>query len=103
MFLAVAAVLVAASFAVAGFRGLNFGIEFVGGTSVAFHGTGEVTTEQMRSAFDAAGEPDAVIQTTDTGGEAGFLVRTTTTSSEEARRVRTKWPTSWGFPPRASR
>ena len=76
--------LVAASFAVAGFRGLNFGIEFVGGTSVAFHGTGEVTTEQMRSAFDAAGEPDAVIQTTDTGGEAGFLVRTTTTSSEEA-------------------
>ncbi len=84
VFLAVAAVLVAASFAVAGFRGLNFGIEFVGGTSVAFHGTGEVTTEQMRSAFDAAGEPDAVIQTTDTGGEAGFLVRTTTTSSEEA-------------------
>ena len=84
VFLTVAAVLVVASFAVAGFRGLNFGIEFVGGTSVAFHGTGEVTTEQMRSAFDAAGEPDAVIQTTDTGGEAGFLVRTTTTSSEEA-------------------
>ncbi len=80
----VAAVLVAASFAVAGLRGLNFGIEFVGGTSVAFHGTEGVTTEQMRTAFDAAGEPDAVIQTTDAGGEAGFLVRTTTTSAEEA-------------------
>ena len=84
VFLTVAAVLVVASFAVAGFRGLNFGIEFVGGTSVAFHGTEDVTTEQMRTAFDQAGEPDAVIQTTDASGEEGFLVRTTTTSAEEA-------------------
>ena len=84
VFLGVAAVLVAASFVVVGVRGLNFGIEFVGGTSVAFHGTEDVTTEQMRSAFDAAGEPDAVIQTTDASGEEGFLVRTTTTSAEEA-------------------
>ena len=79
-----AAVLVAASFVVVGVRGLNFGIEFVGGTSVAFHGTEDVTTEQMRTAFDQAGEPDAVIQTTDASGEEGFLVRTTTTSAEEA-------------------
>ena len=84
VFLGVAAVLVAASFVVVGVRGLNFGIEFVGGTSVAFHGTEDVTTEQMRTAFDQAGEPDAVIQTTDASGEEGFLVRTTTTSAEEA-------------------
>ncbi|WP_418911390.1 protein translocase subunit SecF, partial [Adlercreutzia sp.] len=84
VFLGVAAVLVAASFVVVGVRGLNFGIEFVGGTSVAFHGTEGVTTEQMRTAFDQAGEPDAVIQTTDASGEEGFLVRTTTTSAEEA-------------------
>ncbi|BAK45225.1 protein translocase subunit SecDF [Eggerthella sp. YY7918] len=84
VFLTVAAVLVVAAFAIVGVRGLNFGIEFVGGTSVAFHGTGDVTTEQMRSAFDAAGEPDAVIQTTQADGDTGFLVRTTTTSAEEA-------------------
>lgn len=84
VFLAVAAVLVAASLAVVGVRGLNFGIEFVGGTSVAFHGTGGVAIEQMRSAFNDAGEPDAVVQTTNTDGEEGFLVRTTTTSAEEA-------------------
>ncbi len=84
VFLAAAAVLVAASFAIAGVRGLNFGIEFVGGTSVSFHGTGDVTIEQMRSAFSEAGEPDAVIQTTETDGEEGFLVRTVTTSAEEA-------------------
>ena len=51
---------------------------------MAFHGTGDVTTEQMREAFSEAGEPDAVIQTTESGGEAGFLVRTTTTSPEDA-------------------
>ncbi|WP_304426657.1 protein translocase subunit SecD [uncultured Adlercreutzia sp.] len=84
VFLTVAAVAMVACFAIVGIRGLNFGIEFVGGTSIAFHGTGDITTEQMRDAFDAAGEPDAVIQTTETNGEPGFLVRTTTTSAEDA-------------------
>lgn len=84
IFLAVATVLVCASFAVVGFKGLNFGIEFVGGTSISFHGTGDVTTEQLRTAFDQAGEPDAVIQTTNADGQEGFLVRTTTTSAEDA-------------------
>lgn len=84
VFLAVAAVAMVACLAVVGFRGLNFGIEFVGGTSVVFHGTGETTIEQMRDAFADAGEPDAVIQTTESNGESGFLVRTTTTSPEDA-------------------
>ena len=84
VFLTVAAVAMVACLAIVGFRGLNFGIEFVGGTSVAFHGTGETTIEQMRDAFADAGEPDAVIQTTESGGEPGFLVRTTTTSPEDA-------------------
>lgn len=82
--LSIAAMLVIASFAVVGVKGLNFGIEFVGGTSVSFHGTGDATIDQMRASFDKAGEPDAVIQTTNADGEEGFLVRTTTTSAEEA-------------------
>ena len=69
---------------IVGVRGMNFGIEFVGGTSVTFHGTGDVATEQVRDAFSDAGEPDAVIQTTTADGEPGFLVRTTTTSAEDA-------------------
>ncbi len=84
VFLTVSAVLVIAALVIMGVRGFNFGIEFVGGTSATFTNTGSVTTEQMRTAFDEAGEPDAVIQTTDTNGVPGFLVRTTTTSSEEA-------------------
>ena len=46
-----AVVAMVACLAIVGIRGLNFGIEFVGGTSVAFHGTGDITTEQMREAM----------------------------------------------------
>lgn len=84
VFLIIAAVMIVASFSIAGIRGFNFGIEFVGGTSVTFHNTGDVTIDQMREAFNSAGEPDAVIQTASTDGEDGFLIRTTTTSAEEA-------------------
>lgn len=84
VFLIIAAVLVCASLAVVGIKGLNFGIEFVGGTSVSFHNTGATTTDQMRDAFNKAGEPNAVIQTTNSEGSPGFLVRTTTTSSQDA-------------------
>lgn len=84
IFLTAAAVAMVLCFIVVGVRGLNFGIEFVGGTSIAFHGTGEVTTEQMREAFSNADEPDAVIQTTNTNGQEGFLVRTTTLDAETA-------------------
>lgn len=38
----------------------------------------------MREAFANAGEPEAVVQTTNTDGQDGFLIRTTTTSAEEA-------------------
>ena len=82
--LSVSAALIILSIALVGIRGLNFGIEFVGGTSINFHGTGEVTIDDMRDAFANAGEPDAVIQTTMTDGSEGFLIRTTTTSAEEA-------------------
>ena len=82
--LSISAVLVVLCFVVFGVRGLNFGIEFVGGTSVTLSNTGDLTTEELRSAYADAGEPDAVIQTTETNGEAGFLVRTATTSAEEA-------------------
>ena len=67
--LSVSAVLIVLSLALIGIRGINFGIEFVGGTSINFHGTGEVTIDQMRDAFATAGEPEAVVQTTNTDGQ----------------------------------
>lgn len=87
--LSVSAFLVLASIATVGFKGLDFGIEFVGGTSVSFHNTGDITIEQMRDAFTEAGEPDAVVQTTNSDGTEGFLIRTTSTSAEDAASVAT--------------
>ncbi len=83
--LIVSACLVVLSLLVVGIKGMQFGIEFVGGTSIAFHDTEQVSTEQMREAFAEAGEPDAVIQTTSSDGNKGFLVRTTTTSAADAQ------------------
>lgn len=82
--LAFSACLIALSFLVVGIKGVDFGIEFVGGTSITFSDTGDVTTDQMRSAFESVGESDAVIQTTESNGSSGFLIRTTTTSAEDA-------------------
>lgn len=82
--LSVSACLVVLSFVVVGVKGLEFGIEFVGGTSIQFHGTGDISIDQMRTAFEEAGEHDAVIQTTTADGAEGFLVRITTTSAEDA-------------------
>lgn len=77
VFLGIAAVAMVLCIVVIGVRGLNLGIEFIGGTSITFTDTGSVTTDQMREAFADAGEADAVIQTTTSNGDAGFIVRTT--------------------------
>ena len=86
-----------------GVRGLQFGIEFVGGTSVTFHGTGDTTIEQVRDAFDDAGVSDPVLQTTNADGDTGILARMTTTSAETRRISRIRWPTSSAGAPTASR
>ena len=87
VFLIISACLVVGSLAVVGIKGMQFGIEFVGGTSIAFHDTGDVTIDDMRNAFSEAGQADATIQTTTTDGEEGFLVRMTVTDAEEAAAV----------------
>ena len=84
VFLSLSAVLVVASIATVCVKGLEFGIEFVGGTSITFNNTEDISIEDMRTAFSDAGEPDAVVQTTTSNGSEGFLVRTGTTSAEEA-------------------
>ncbi len=85
--LSVSACLVVLSCAVVGIKGLEFGIEFVGGTSIQFHDTGDITIDDMRAAFAEVGEGDAVIQTTTADGAEGFLIRITTTSAEDAATI----------------
>ena len=69
-------------------RHLNFGIDFVGGSSISFSDTGEITTGQMRAAFEAAGVDSPVVQTTldAATGAQGFIVRISVTDAAEAYR-----------------
>ena len=95
--LIISACLVVASVAVVGIKGMTFGIEFVGGTSISFHDTGDVTLDQMREAFAEAGQAEATIQTTYTDGEEGFLVRMTTTDAQEAASIAGQVGDSFGL------
>ncbi len=87
IFLTVAAICMVACFVIMGVRGFNFGIEFIGGTSITYSNTGEITSDEIRSAFADEGENDVTIQTTNTGGVEGFLVRTANASAEESTAI----------------
>jgi len=66
-------------------RGLTFGIDFEGGTSMMLAGAGDVTTEQVRAALEEAGVPDtanATIQPTDDGS---YIVRTAESDTAKAQ------------------
>ncbi len=83
-FLIIAGCMIVAAFAIVGIRGLSFGIEFQGGTSITFNDTGDVTIEEIREAFTDFGEEDAVIQTTTSDEANGFIVRTTESDASTA-------------------
>lgn len=78
VFFAVSLALVLLSVVGLAARGLNFGIDFLGGTQVTFNNTGEISISEMRDAFSDAGQTETVVQTTTSGSdeEAGFMVRT---------------------------
>jgi len=85
IFFIVSLVLIIAAILAISIRGLNFGIEFVGGTSINFTDTGDISTEEMRDAFTSAGADAPIVQTTLTAdGEAGFVVRTAETDAAAA-------------------
>ena len=88
VFLIISAVLVVGSIAVVGIKGMTFGIEFVGGTSITFTNTGDTSIEDVRSALSEQGQGEATVQTTTTtNGEDGYLVRMTVTDAQEASSI----------------
>ena len=75
IFFALSATLVVASVLALAFIGLKLGVEFQGGTIVAFPGGDGITVESVREALvtaEVADAQNATIQQTDDGG---FLVR----------------------------
>ncbi|NTU88323.1 MAG: protein translocase subunit SecF [Actinobacteria bacterium] len=80
----ISGILIVLSLAAIGIRGLNFGIEFEGGSSVDFNDAAGISIQDMRTAFEDAGENEAVIQTTNSNGVEGFLIRTTEVNPDAA-------------------
>jgi SecD/SecF fusion protein len=84
-FFALSGALVAISIAALLLKGLTFGIDFQGGTTMTLAGAEGVTTEDVRAALEDAGVPDtanATIQPTDDGG---FIVRTAESDTARAQ------------------
>jgi SecD/SecF fusion protein len=86
IFFAISIILVIVSIVAVIVRGLNFGIEFVGGTSIDFKDTGSISIDDMRAAFEDAGVEGPIIQTTvdSRSGAEGFIVRIPTTDAQVA-------------------
>lgn len=97
-FFALSGALVALSIAALLFRGLTFGVDFEGGTSMMLTGAGDVTTEQVRTALEEAGVPDtanATIQPTDDGS---YIVRTAESDTAKAQAAFVQVAESLGLP-----
>lgn len=81
---AISAVLMIVSIATIAVKGVSFSVEFQGGTVVDIIDSGDVTIEQMRTAFEDAGVDQPQVQTTVVQGTNGFIVRTQVTDPDEA-------------------
>lgn len=97
VFFVISGLLIVVSLAAVLVFGLNFGIEFSGGTSTSFNNTGDIQTEQIRGAFSDAGDSDAIIQTSSTNGEAGYIVRTSVTDPDTAAEQAEQVAASFGL------
>lgn len=83
--LAVSAVLIVLSIAAIAVRGLNFGIDFTGGTLVEVGYPQAVELGEVRSALQEAGFPEAVVQSFGTARDV--LVRLATNEAENAAAI----------------
>jgi SecD/SecF fusion protein len=86
----ISAVVLAVSLLAIAVLGLNFGIDFEGGTQLSFKTPTPVAISEVRSAAAEVGQADAVIQ--GRGASAGgayenFQIRTETLTSEEVRQL----------------
>lgn len=97
-FFALSGALIAISIAALLFRGLTFGIDFQGGTSMTLSGAEGISTEDVRAALEEAGVPDtsnATIQPTDDGG---FIVRTAESDTARAQEAFSAVSETLGLP-----
>ncbi|MDR3316314.1 MAG: protein translocase subunit SecF [Coriobacteriales bacterium] len=98
-FFIIAATLILIALVALPVRGLNFGIEFVGGSSVDFKDTGAITEEQMRDAFVSAGSEAPIVQSTTStqDGTRGFIVRIAETDPQVTNEIKAQVAAAFGL------
>jgi SecD/SecF fusion protein len=85
-------------------RGLVFGIDFKGGTTIKLPQQAGITTEKVTAALAAAGMKDAIVQPAFIGGRPdGWLVRSGESSSAVATVMFTTAASTLGIPLQSSR
>ena len=84
IFFIISACLVVGSCLVVGIKGVSFGIEFVGGSSITLSNVQGMSTDDIRAAFAKAGQDEVVIQTTSENNHDGYLVRVSVDDAEAA-------------------
>jgi SecD/SecF fusion protein len=85
---AVSGVLIAISIGALVFRGLTFGIEFKGGTTIVLPYKQGLTVESVRAELKAAGMTDAIVQPVQQGTRLdGFLVRSSISDTTLANQI----------------
>lgn len=87
IFLTISGIAVVCLIATMGIRGFNFGIEFVGGSSITYTDAKGASIEDMRNAFSEAGQENATIQTASTNGTDGYIIRIPVTDSSQANEI----------------
>ncbi|HET6351978.1 MAG TPA: protein translocase subunit SecF [Coriobacteriia bacterium] len=80
----VSVVLLIVSIGALAVRGLQFGVEFKGGTVINVVNSGSVTEAQLEDALKQAGVVEPSIQSTAGQGTKGYIVRTSVTDPDQA-------------------
>ena len=89
VFFTISAILVVCAVLAMGIRGLSFGTEFTGGSSITYASVDQsVSEDQVRNAFaDAGYDGELVVQTVSSGDGDGYLVRIDETDVQAAEQI----------------
>lgn len=89
IFYAISAVLIALSIFAISFWGLNFGIDFKGGSilEASFKAGSAVSDEQVHEILDKNDQHDALVRTTSVNDAPGYIIRTKTLAETERQAI----------------
>lgn len=86
-FFIVSAVLLLISFGSLAIKGLEFGIDFRGGSSITITNGEGKAIDEVRAAFSKSGMGEVIVQTSKTGETDGFIVKTTLADEQKANDI----------------